>query len=178
MRASAHGQQGATLVEFALVSLTLFALVGALFDFGMLLLDYNMLTYFTDTIARKTAATEKDLATGNGFCAGIKGDLHTSRKEIMENQFNITKINAWPEGAPDPYYFTVIRPTLDPADPNPDYFLRVRMRRSMKCFFCLFYSTVIGQHYLEATSTQLLENWQFAAKGAPLANERCPLTDF
>ena len=123
-------QRGATLVEFALISFTLFFIIGFITDIGITLHRYAVLTYATTREARKLAI---EMANWNGLgCAAVTNRVNeVLTPHFMSEQF----------GVGGDYTFTAeiipaVTADLPPFITVPAK-LRITGEASIACGFCL-----------------------------------------
>jgi hypothetical protein len=84
-------ESGATILEFAIVSVFVFMLIGGVFDIGFGLYEYTYLHYTTTRAAREIAAK---LATG-GTCNDIRTHLSSVAHREMSEAFTAGAEASW-----------------------------------------------------------------------------------
>ena len=138
-----QNEKGATMLEFAMVGSLVIGLLGVVFDLGIGLHHYSILTKVTTTAARDMAGVISE-----GECSAIEENI-INRAERELAQQNISTEMA-------------TRVTFDPdftglgADEPP--ILRLRGNWELTCFFCMLTPRGLS---ISNTSEALIEDTQF-----------------
>lgn len=89
-------EQGVAMVEMAIISIVFFGMLGAIFDFGLAMKNYNLLTFTVTTTAREIAldvdACSGDLALINKAVTAAATRLTDLGVPVTAAQFSQTRI--------------------------------------------------------------------------------------
>lgn len=80
--------RGATIVEFSVVALVFFTLISVIFDVGVTLWRYSLLTHTTVAVAREVSVnlfTDNGLSVDGQNAVSTKGGVPCTRKDIIQN---------------------------------------------------------------------------------------------
>lgn len=150
-------ERGATMVEFSLVGLIVFGLIGAGIDFGLALWKFSNLTHAMNVAVRDMAI---DLASRSGEdCEDLAEDpvnlaAEAEAKKLLLNGTIVLGKNL---NDPTPPSETIsIVSTITPLTP-PTLSITSQMR--LDCMFCFFFPK--GRPILSTRSEALIENSTF-----------------
>jgi Flp pilus assembly protein TadG len=145
---------GATLLEFAIVSLLVFGFFGAIFDFGITFHKYSLVTHTTNTLARRLAI---DFARQSGApCDELSDQAAEEAKsfvteELAIGQYLSLRTDENPQGE-----LSFPRLNLTPAGPKT---VVMEADLILTCFFCQWFPKTLT---ISSISTAPIESGSFS----------------
>ena len=98
LRAHARGDEGATLVEFALVAIVFFTIVFGIMEFGRMIFDYNIVAQASREGARY--ASVRGATSGHAATADAVKTYVVNKSVGLLTTSNVTV--TWPDGGATP----------------------------------------------------------------------------
>ena len=143
-------ERGATMAEFAMAIVIVLGLLGLVFDLGLSLYKYSLLTHATSKVSRNIAA--KLDRHWSVDCLDINDEVEQRARHYLGDTLRIS-------GA---YSFqTTVFDSADPSQPaNPDQqsVLRVKGIWAVDCFICMLSPKTVR---VSTTTETLIENPEF-----------------
>ena len=145
-------EDGATMVEFALVALLVLALIGVIFDLGVGIFRYSLMTHITTEAVRDHAII---LGRDSGRpCATIEGEIENRLNDPAAR----VAYSARALGGLDLAQFRFDATLTAPPPPNllPPAIVQIDAQHELQCFFCLFIGRINGQPLVLRTNSQTI----------------------
>lgn len=143
-----QNERGATMVEFAVCAWALFMLVGLLFDVGLALYRYTLLTFSVADLTPRVASIAAtphifEYLTGNRrTCSQIARAAldQTQPEKYLLNRFGTTGTYS--------YSSSIVRH-------SNDYFIELQGTWPLNCFFCIFFPKQIS---VQSTGSAVIDS--------------------